>query len=142
MENLYIEATSQSPRINFNVQASRYVISGRSLPENAMEFYEPILIWLGHMEASILSGLGEGKQETHTFVFDLDYYNSASGKYIYGLVERIDLMYNEVEGHPKNADSGVKIAMEWHYGDDDEFMQEAGEEMQDITEMDILIKVR
>lgn len=43
---LYIEPTSVTPEIDFNIPELKFVIKGRSMPENTDKFYNPILNWL------------------------------------------------------------------------------------------------
>ncbi|MCF8277328.1 MAG: DUF1987 domain-containing protein [Flavobacteriales bacterium] len=45
-KKLYIEATSVSPEIDFDIEALRFSIRGRSMPENTEKFYNPVTNWL------------------------------------------------------------------------------------------------
>ena len=46
MINLYIEQTHKTPEIDFNLSSGKLSISGVSVPENAHEFYFPVIEWL------------------------------------------------------------------------------------------------
>lgn len=46
MESYYLEATPKTPKLDFNPDAETFLISGRSIPENSIEFYKPLLDWL------------------------------------------------------------------------------------------------
>ena len=72
MGNLFRADSATSPQVNFSADLRRYSISGKSLPENAAEFFDPILIWLKNFEETILRKTREGMliNEQHTFVFD------------------------------------------------------------------------
>ena len=46
MDNILIEGNKQQPTIDFDAQTGQLSISGRSIPENSYEFYNPLLLWL------------------------------------------------------------------------------------------------
>ena len=46
MDSYYLEATPKTPEIDFNPAANTFLIKGRSIPENSIEFYRPLLDWL------------------------------------------------------------------------------------------------
>ncbi|MBQ3618857.1 MAG: SiaC family regulatory phosphoprotein [Bacteroidales bacterium] len=46
MQKLYIEATSTTPRIVFEPDEGKLMISGRSMPEDSDAFYSPVFSWL------------------------------------------------------------------------------------------------
>ena len=46
MEALIIDKTEDTPRVEFNPGKDFFMISDRSWPENAIEFYSPIFEWL------------------------------------------------------------------------------------------------
>ena len=46
MKELVIKGEAKTPTINFNFLSGELLISGRSIPENSVEFYEPIISWL------------------------------------------------------------------------------------------------
>ena len=43
---LHIEGTEDTPEVLLDSGNNTFSISGRSFPENAIEFYEPIFAWL------------------------------------------------------------------------------------------------
>ena len=43
MRPLLIAATAKTPQIEWNDEQSTLTLSGRSIPENAVEFYRPVL---------------------------------------------------------------------------------------------------
>ena len=144
MGNLFRADSATSPQVNFSADLRRYSISGKSLPENAAEFFDPILIWLKNLEETILRKTREGMliNEQHTFVFDFQYYNSVSGKYIYQFIEDIDRINTKIAAIQEESVFKMEMAIVWFYGEDDEMMKEAGEEMQDFTELEIEVKLR
>ena len=45
MGPLHIAPTVKTPEIVFQAEDQRLVLSGRSIPENAVDFYRPVLDW-------------------------------------------------------------------------------------------------
>jgi len=46
MEPLIIEATPKTPKVVFDPNENLYEISGRSLPENVVKTYDPVIKWI------------------------------------------------------------------------------------------------
>ena len=46
MNTLNISATDDTPLVNFNETDNSLKISGRSMPEDAISFYTPIIQWI------------------------------------------------------------------------------------------------
>ena len=46
MENIYIEQSFHTPEVSFDNEKNRLYIVGKSYPEDASKFYEPIVAWL------------------------------------------------------------------------------------------------
>lgn len=74
MENIYLEHTEDTPRVEFIQEKNVYKISGKSLPENAVAFYLPLIDWL--------KKYGVEHNEPLTLDIRLDYFNTASAKQI------------------------------------------------------------
>ena len=43
MEPLIIEGTSKTPHIRFDAEQGRLELKGRSIPENSIDFYRPLI---------------------------------------------------------------------------------------------------
>lgn len=117
MEVINIEATDETPQVKLDATNNMFEFSGRSLPEDVTTFYNPILDWL---DAYALEPNGQS-----TFVFKMDYFNTASSKLILDILMKLEEINDEHDG----------ISVEWHYQEDDEDMEEAGEEYADIVEI-------
>ncbi|MCB9185496.1 MAG: DUF1987 domain-containing protein [Flavobacteriales bacterium] len=76
-DKLYIAPTDISPEISFDATELKFMISGRSMPENSEAFYEPILKWLREQF--------EDRNVKAVFDVNLDYYNTGSFIRIMGL---------------------------------------------------------
>ena len=46
METLLIEGSAKTPTIKFDAEQGIIEIKGRSIPENSIEFYKPLIDWL------------------------------------------------------------------------------------------------
>lgn len=110
MEALIIEATPKTPRIVFDPAENYYEISGRSLPENVVKTYDPVIKW-------IEKNLGDLKNRTIEFNFKMDYLNSASAKMISLILTKLEEFYK----------AGVQVEVHWYYNTDDDDIQSEGE---------------
>ena len=118
MANLKIEGTEDTPLIDFNLDSGKFEISGRSLPEDAVSFYTPVLDWLDTYYS------GSPLSET-LFDFKLEYFNTASSKLVLDLFMKIE----------EHTSQGNNTKVNWYYYEDDEDMQEAGEEFAELVEV-------
>ncbi len=98
MEKLVIEATNQSPRVEFNPDGM-LKLEGRSFPENASIFYNPLIDYVSELEV----------MEVILHV-NLEYINTASSKKLLELFRRLD-----------SNENIFNVLINWHYeeGDDD-----------------------
>jgi hypothetical protein len=117
MEVIKIVGTDDTPSVTLDVANEIFEISGRSLPEDVASFYEPILDWLDKYSEE-----AAGKT---VFNFKLVYFNTASSKMLLDILLKLEEMY----------ESGKDVLVRWHYPEDDEDMEEAGEEYADIVEV-------
>lgn len=108
MEVLIINPTEHTPGVNFNPSTGKLELKGRSLPENAIEFYDPLFDWLENY-------LVIAPQETELHV-DLDYLNSISQKMV------VEILKNT----KKVTEQGKSISVNWYYEEEDEKMMEEG----------------
>jgi len=116
MEKLIIEGTKQSPYVDFNAETGKLELSGRSIPENSFEFYNPLLEWLGEYAKSPQS-------ETVLKVY-LEYFNTSSSKYILEVLKKLKEVLKS---------NGAQVKVDWCYDEDDEEMMETGEDYEDVT---------
>lgn len=118
MNALIIEDTKETPRIHFDPANNIFEISSRSLPEDADDFYVPIINWL--------ESYADKPNAKTNFTFKLDYYNTASARYITKMIK----ILNDL-----GEDHAVKVY--WYYREIDEDMEAMGEEYNDMTDIDI-----
>ncbi len=117
MDQLFIESTKNSPEISLNPSGS-IKLKGRSIHENVHEFYKSMLAWI---EEYI-------KEPADTTFVDvqLEYFNSASAKYIVMLLQKL----KDVKLKDK------KYYVNWFYEAGDEDILERGEYFASVLDMD------
>ena len=115
MKVIKIEKTTVSPKIILDKKNNIFEFKGRSRPEDAVEFYQPILDWFDEYKNS-------PNDETCVHM-DFEYFNTTSAKLILDIIKKIKLA--------QTAGKTVKII--WHYQEDDEDMQEAGEDYEELV---------
>ena len=114
MESLSIEGTNKTPSVILNPETGVIEIKGRSIPENSIEFYRPIVEWLDEYAK---------KPNTKTTVnVQLEYFNTSSSKCILDIFKKLESL--------KKARNEVVI--NWYYEEDDEDMLESGEDYESI----------
>lgn len=109
VEPLLIEATPKTPKIIFDPINDFYEISGRSLPENVVRTYEPILKWIDNNINNLPTPIEVN--------FRMDYLNSASAKMVSLILTKFEEFYKT------NKD----ININWYYFIDDDDIQSEGE---------------
>lgn len=117
MEKLRIEQTEDSPFVILDKENNRFEISGKSLPEDVIEFYLPLLNWLRNYK--------NDPSEKTEFNFKLLYFNTASSK----LMLDILMILEEIK------EKGNDVIVNWHSLKEDEDMQEAGQEYEEMVEL-------
>ena len=117
MEALHIQETDDSPEVVLDQQGNRFEISGKSLPEDALQFYQPVLEWLNEYR---------NKPKPFTRIdFKLTYFNTASSKLILDIMMILEEMKKEGNG----------VLVRWISPASDEDMQEAGREYQELVDV-------
>jgi hypothetical protein len=114
MDNISIEGTPKTPAVNFNYDKGVIEIKGRSIPENSIEFYKPMVDWLDNYASA-------PKPKTEVNI-QLEYFNTSSSKCILDVFKKLEAIHK--------ADNDVLV--NWYYEEDDEDMLEAGEDYQSI----------
>ena len=117
MQIIKIKGSDDTPSVVLDADNNIMEISGRSLPEDVAAFYDPILDWLDEY--------AEGPNSKTVFDFKLVYFNTASSKLILDILLKLEDL----------ADEGNDVLVRWHYPEDDEDMEEAGEEYADIVDV-------
>lgn len=120
-EPIIIEKTGSTPEVIFDKDNSVFRISGRSIVENAHEFYQPIRSWLKEY-------LKDPNNSTE-LILNYEYLNSSSSLQLMKLV----FLLEKISAHKR-----IKIV--WLYEKDDELTKERGEELMNSTDLDFTVK--
>ncbi|HLP10995.1 MAG TPA: DUF1987 domain-containing protein [Flavobacteriales bacterium] len=112
MENINLEGTPKTPTVKFDGGAGTLELSGRSIPENSIEFYKPLLEWIDSYGSA-------AKPKTEVNI-KLEYFNTSSSKCILDVFKKLETV------------KGTDMIINWYYEEDDEDMLEAGEDYQAI----------
>ncbi|MEH0156631.1 DUF1987 domain-containing protein [Limibacter armeniacum] len=111
MEALLIEQKEFIPLIDFNTDSDILSISGQSYHEYTTEFFQPVFKWLREY-------LSTPNREV-TLNFKMTYFNTASSKCFYHIIE---MLYEyDISGEGK-------AIVNWYYPINDEDMMETGED--------------
>jgi hypothetical protein len=108
MEKFEISSTEDTPEVCLDKVASVFRLAERSYPEDAFEFYQPILKWV--------DSYTKNPNDRTMFEFQLDYFNTTSSKQIF----KILMLLEELS---KSKDVKVK----WLYKASDREMLSHGE---------------
>ena len=81
LKSLFIEPTVKTPQIDLNHLTGELILSGKSIPENAMELYEGVLKW-------ILEYI-KNPRHTTNLRFNLEYFNTASSIWLAKIVKAL-----------------------------------------------------
>lgn len=114
MEPISFEGTPKTPTVNFNADSGIVEIKGRSIPENSIEFYKPLVDWLDAYK--------ENAQPMTKVIIQLEYFNTSSSKCILDVFKKLEAVHKA-----KNP-----VEIHWYYEEDDEDMLEAGEDYESI----------
>lgn len=117
MENLEIEPYLQTPEINFNAETGSLLISGKSYPSDAIEFYQPVIRWA--------KSYVENPAIKTTLTCEMEYLNSASQKQL------AELLFCFKKLH----DTDQTFSVIWRYEEGDDDILSVGELVQNELEV-------
>ncbi|MCK9561824.1 MAG: DUF1987 domain-containing protein [Bacteroidales bacterium] len=114
MKNISITGSPKTPEVNFDYEKGIVEIKGRSIPENSIEFYKPMIDWL--------EDYTKAPQSKTIVNIQLEYFNTSSSKCILDVFKKLEIL----------AKDNKDVEVNWYYEEDDEDMLEAGEDYQSI----------
>ena len=117
MEPISIEGTAKTPSVKFDAGRGVIEIKGRSIPENSIEFYKPLVEWLDEYS--------KGPLKKTVVNIQLEYFNTSSSKCILDVFKKLELIHN----------ANSEVLVNWYYEEDDEDMLEAGEDYESIIKV-------
>lgn len=127
MKGLNIQAKEKSPKVIFDPEKKIFEMEGNSRPENVREFYYPIIDTLRKYfeNVSDKQNLESFNEKPFNFTFKLDYFNSASAKFISDILVIIKDF----------TDVKLKIKVNWYFEDGDDDMKEVGEDFSEMISL-------
>lgn len=115
IQPLFIKGTSKSPEIDF--KSGLLLVSGRSIPEDSIAFYEPVIAWIENYIK---------RPEALTRVnFRIEYINSGSNRFIYTILKLLDGQFA----------NGSNIVVNWYYEEDDDTLYNLGRDLQGLIKL-------
>lgn len=114
----YIEGAHDRPEIELNPLENKFIIAGRSIPENAYDFYQPVIDWLDDYIKS--------PNSLTIFEFRFEHLNTHSTQQIMKILQRL-----------KKLTTQSQAKIEWHYFKDDNDMLELGSRLKELLGVDM-----
>jgi hypothetical protein len=109
------EATNRGPFVNFEPETGKFLLEGRSIPENALEAFAPLLAWTR-------TYIQNPAPNTH-LEFKLSYFNSSSTEH---LLELLNLLKTVTK-------AGHTFTCCWYREADDEDMEQIAQDFMALT---------
>ena len=106
MKDVFVSGTKLTPEVI--MKEGEISISGRSVPSNPGQFYQPLLKWV---EEYYAKGMDKINIE-----LNFEYINTASTKWLYNILKVLG----------SNTNSKDKVNISWFFEDGDDDMQELG----------------
>lgn len=110
MAPLQLEGSPKTPQVNFDPETGLLELKGRSIPENSIDFYKPLIDWIDRY--------GRAPKAKTALHVQLEYFNTSSSKCILDVFKKLEAIRS----------GGNEVTVLWHYEADDEDMLEAGED--------------
>ena len=115
MDALTIKQQNNTIGIVLDKENRKFVFEGRSLPENTVKFFEPVMKWIEEYKK---------QPEDKTYIdMNFIYFNTSSAKIILEVLQEFDYIHRE----------GKEVKIIWHYMEDDYDIKEAGEEYESMV---------
>lgn len=101
MNDIHYEATHSHPGISLDSTTGIMELYGRSIPENAIAVYRPVMEWLDNY-------LVQPRKKT-ILNFKIEFFNTSSSKFILQILKKLEEIYNQ----------GFEVEVNWFYNDED-----------------------
>ncbi len=114
MEKYIIKETAKTPSINFDPEQGFFEIRGKSIPENSIGFYSPVLEYV--------DGYCTRPAEKTVLNVKFEFFNTSSSNRIHALFKKFEKIYQD----------NSEVLIRWFCENGDENMLEAGEDFRTI----------
>jgi hypothetical protein len=118
MEQYSINGTPNTPEIKFDLNKGELNISGRSIPENSIDFYNPLF--------SALDKYLTNPKHNTILNIQLEYYNSSSSACLLSVFKKLE-QFNKGKGAP--------VLINWMYEENDEDILAAGKNFEGMIDL-------
>ena len=104
-----LKDTITTPHVILDAEKGYIKIDGRSIPENVIDFYQPILNWIDNYI----------KEPNNLTIVDfkLEYFNTSSSKRLFDIMRKVESI---------STIPGKRVVLNWYYEEDDEDIYFAG----------------
>jgi hypothetical protein len=119
MQSLNLSKKTKTPEVTFDPEKGKFEILGRSIPENSVDFYQPLLTWLDDYLIK--------PNDSTRFTVKLEYFNTSSSKCLIDIFRKLESLYLQEQD----------VVIFWYYEEEDEDMKESGEDFKDILKVPI-----
>lgn len=123
MEQLVIDMSPKTPLVKLDQGTGQLEFTGRSIPENSIEFYSPVFEWIEKYAI-------QPQRQTQVHI-RLEYFNTSSSKCLLDIFKKLQTLH-------QGGNSQVTVT--WFYEEDDEDMLEAGEDYQAIIKIPFVMQ--
>ncbi len=118
MNILFLQASRLTPEVRLNTDERALHLIGRSSPENALTFFQPVY-----------DSVDEYFKEKDVLQVNMmfEYFNTSSSKCLFTLFKQMQRYHGK----------GKKVIINWYYEEEDEDMYETGEDFAMLLDIDI-----
>jgi len=118
-DKIELKAGQDTPGVIFDIENNKFLLTGRSFPADAEKFYQQLIKWLDDYKNAV-------PKEPISVEVKMEYFNTASAKFLLDLFFKFEDI----------KETGAEVSIKWYSLEEDEDMQEAGEEFDEIVELD------
>lgn len=116
---IVIKATDKTPLVEYNRDKGEFSLRGRSMPEDPLRFYLLVL--------ELFADYIKHTPAEHTvFNFHFEYFNTASSKFLFDILKKIELLPQHNYG----------VTINWYYDKYDEDIRDAGENYSEMVNLE------
>lgn len=117
MEKLVLKETSKTPSVNFDPERGYFEIRGKSIPENSISFYTPLL--------NYLEGYSTNPADRTILNVKFEFFNTSSSNRIHMMFKKFEKLYM----------NNREVLIRWYCENGDENMLDAGEDFKAILQV-------
>jgi len=121
-KTLKLKETEDTPAVTLDAVKNEFSLIGRSLPEDAVEFYRPIIAWV--------KAYAQNPNLETEFIIKLQYFNSSSVKQVSDVLMVLEEIFK----------AGKKVKVMWFYEEGDELMEIKGQEFKSMLSIPFELK--